>query len=106
MIMFTPMNGRRAFERIRRRAEDEWMNEMNVFDKLDESEAQKILLDSIQFYLIYIQNRSSNISHVCHNGQKLLHGHSENSLHWRVTIEHIFNGLFKLAKDPTFCSLM
>ena len=87
--MFTPMNGRRAFQRIRREAVEEWMDELNNFPKEERTEAQKILLDSIKFYLGYAESHQSNNTNVCREGQTLLQSYSKNSLHWKVTMEHI-----------------
>ena len=104
--MFTPMNGRRAFGRIRRQAEDEWMSELNSFSRKETPETQKILFDSITFYLSYTQYHHSNMSKICHDGQDLLDTYSKKSLHWRYTTQHIFNGMFKMAEHPAFCNFL
>ena len=104
--MFTPMNGRRAFQRIRRKAEEEWMDELNNIPKDENTEAQKILLNSIRFYLSYDQSHQSNSTNVCHDGQTLLQTYTKNSLHWKVTMEHIINGMFRLAEQPISCNFM
>ena len=106
MIMFTPMNGKRTFDRIRRNAEDEWINEIDVLSQHERPEAQKILLDAIKFYLNYIRHRQSNTSQICDNGQMLINNFPEQSLHWKFTMKHIFNGMFKIAEDPIFCEFI
>merc|ERR1712136_462345 len=106
MIMFTPMNGRRAFQRIRREAEEEWMDEGNNFSKDERIEAQKILVDSIKFYLSYAQSHQSNNTNACNDGQILLETYTKNSLHWKVTMQHIIKGMFRLTEQPISCNLM
>ena len=104
--MFTPMNGRRAFQRIRREAEEEWMDELNRFPKEEKTEALKILLDSIRLYLSYAQSQQSNTTKVCHDGQILLQTYTKNSLYWKVTMEHIIEGMFKMNEQPMTCTFM
>ena len=106
MIMFTPMNGRRTFKRIRRKAEEEWMNEGDILFKNATPEVQKVLFDSIKFYISYVKYYHSNISKICHDGQHLLDTYSGKSLHWRYTTQHIFDGVFKMAEDPMFCNFL
>ena len=106
MIMFTPMNGRRAFQRIRREAEEEWMDELSNFPKYERTAAQKILLDSIRFYLNYVQSQQSNNTNICHDGQRLLQSYTKDSLHWKVTMEHIIKGMFRMTEQPIFCNFM
>ena len=104
--MFTPMNGRRAFQRIRREAEEEWMDELSNIPKYERATAEKILLDSIKFYLSYGQNHQSNNTNACDDGQTLLHTYTKNSLYWKVTMEHIIKGMFRLTEQPISCNFM
>ena len=100
------MNGRRAFQRIRREAEEEWMDELNNIPKDENTEAQKILLNSIRFYLSYAHSHQSNNTNACQDGQKLLHSYTKNSLHWKVTMEHIIKGMFRLIEQPILCNFI
>lgn len=104
--MFTPMNGRRAFLRIRREAEYEWMDELNNFPKDEMIEAQKILLDSIKIYLSYAQSHQTNGSNACNDGQTLLKTYTKKSLHWKVTMEHIIKGMFRLTEQQIHCNFI
>ena len=105
--MFTPMNGRRNFARIRRRAETEWIDEQHFLDKykpLDEN-SYEMFFNSLRFYLNLIQNRHLNESLICTKKRSLLDKYPSKSHLWRFTMEHILDGILDLDGKPNSCAM-
>ena len=106
MIMFTPMNGRRNFARIRRRAETEWIHEKHFLDQytpLDDN-SYEMFFDSLRFYLNLIQNRHMNVSLICTKKRSMVDNYKSKSHLWKFTIEHILDGILELDREPNSCT--
>ena len=104
MIMFTPMNGRRSFTRIRRTVEQEWMDDQeigNVKYLFHNDAFRESFLDSIRFYLKILQNRHSNSDENCRQKENLITRYVKKSILWKITIENILDGIMILHQNST-----
>ena len=101
--MFTPMNGRRSFTRIRRTVEQEWLHDQdigNVKHLFHNDAFQESLIDSIRFYLKILRNRHSNPDESCQQKENLITKYAKKSILWKITIENILDGILTLHQNP------
>ena len=104
MVMFTPMNGRRNFARMKRKAIQEWNHERNDEKSvLLSKELYQIFFDSVRFYLHFQRNRRFNFALICKQRHVLLGQYSSKSQIWRFILAHILDGILELGKEPTSC---
>ena len=103
MIMFTPMNGRRSFTRIRRVVEQEWMDDQEIgnVEYLFQNDAfRESFMDSIRFYHKILQKGHSNSDESCRQKENLITKYAKKSILWKITIENILDGILTLHQNP------
>ena len=104
MIMFTPMNGRRSFTRIRRTVEQEWLHDQdigNVKHLFHNDAFRESFMDSIRFYLKILQNRHSNSDESCRQKENLITKYAKKSILWKITIENILDGILIIHQNSS-----
>ena len=104
MIMFTPMNGRRSFTRIRRTVEQEWMDDQeigNVKYLFQNDAFRESFMDSIRFYLKILQKGHSNSDESCRQKENLITKYAKKSILWKITIENILDGILIIHQNSS-----